>query len=123
MEGKRDEEIGEECGSGWICEGIPSPTDFINAGRFLLLLGEQEVRHGVPEGGKKSQDKSVCKAGESEIGSPVPHLFRFEIEDNVGADYVGGDITNSSSLTSLKRAPRFTLWLSCITLNHTHIKI
>ena len=123
MERQGNEEIGEKRGSGRIGEQIPSPTDFINAGRFLLLLGEQEVRHGVPDGGQKSQDKSVCKAGESEIGSPVPHLFRFEIEDNVCADYVGGDITNSSSLTSLKRAPRFTLWLSCITLNHTHIKI
>ena len=123
MERQGNEEIGEKRGSGRIGEQIPSPTDFINAGRFLLLLGEQEVRHGVPDGGQKSQDKSGCKAGESEIGSPVPHLFRFEIEDNVGADYVGADITNSSSLTSLKRAARFTLWLSCITLNHTHIKI
>ena len=75
MERKGNEEIGEKCGSGRIGERIPSPADFINARTFLLLFGEQEVRHGVPEGGKKSQDKSGCKAGESEIGSPVPHLF------------------------------------------------
>ena len=85
MERQGNEEIGEKRGSGRIGEQIPSPTDFINAGRFLLLLGEQEVRHRVPEGGKKSQDKSVCKAGESEIGSPVPHLFRCEVEDDVHA--------------------------------------
>ena len=89
MERQGNEEIGEKRGSGRIGEQIPSQTDFINAGRFLLLLGEQEVRHGVPEGGKKSQDKSVCKAGESEIGSPVPHLLRFEIEDDVRAGDLG----------------------------------
>ena len=85
MERKGNEEIGEKCGSGRIGERIPSPADFINARTFLLLFGEQKVRHGVPEGGQKSQDKSGCKAGESEIGSPAPHLFRFEIEDDVHA--------------------------------------
>ena len=55
----------------------------------LLLLGKCKVRHGVPEGGYKSQDQCGCKAGESEIGSPVLHLFRFEIEDDVHADDLG----------------------------------
>ena len=72
VERKWNEEVGERCGSRQTIESTQALC-------WLLPFGKHKVRHWVPEGWKKSQNKTGCKPGESEMGSQVLHLFRLKM--------------------------------------------
>ena len=104
MEGEGDEEIGE-IGCGGVTSflrkgGVGRRIGDVGIGRRktqkkilksaqthcrVLLVGAGKVRQRIPEGWEETKDEDGQQTRESEIGSPVLHLFKYRTRYDIKA--------------------------------------